>query len=91
MHSQAHLLVLPKLYYARLEENTLGCYDVIELDLIVNAAPVTDFVPVEYPLCDNDQDGIENFDFDWFHNDSYRYNDLLITIITTMPLMIQIR
>ena len=32
----------------------------------MNAAPVTDFVPAEYPLCDNDQDGRENFDFDGF-------------------------
>ena len=42
------------------------CYDTIALDLIVNAAPVTDFVPAEYPLCDNDQTGAENFDFDGF-------------------------
>ncbi|MDG1315576.1 MAG: hypothetical protein P8P29_08660, partial [Flavobacteriaceae bacterium] len=52
--------------YARLEENILGCYGIIELDLVVNAAPVTDFVPAEYPLCDNDQNGLENFNFDDF-------------------------
>ncbi|MDG1328741.1 MAG: hypothetical protein P8P27_00750, partial [Flavobacteriaceae bacterium] len=57
-----------QIVFARLEETILGCYDVVELVLTVNAAPVTDFVPAEYPLCDNDQDpaGIENFDFDGF-------------------------
>ena len=69
---------LPNIYngttqtiFARLQSTILGfedCYDVVALDLTVNAAPVTDFVPAEYPLCDNDQDpaGIENFDFDGF-------------------------
>ena len=48
--------------YARLEENTIGCYDVIELDLIVNAAPAISDPIAPYPLCDNDQNGTEDFD-----------------------------
>ena len=65
----AHIPILfhiVKLYTLDCNKTSLDCYDVVALDLTVNAAPVTDFVPVEYPLCDNDQDGIENFDFDGF-------------------------
>ena len=50
--------------YARLQSTLPGfqdCYDTIALDLIVNAAPVTDFVPAEYPLCDNDQNRRREF------------------------------
>ncbi|MDA9804297.1 hypothetical protein N9B77_06240, partial [Flavobacteriaceae bacterium] len=67
--AEAGTNVLPGTYvsstqtiYARLEENTLGCYNVIELDLIVNAAPAIANPISEYPLCDNDGDGIEVFD-----------------------------
>ncbi|MDA7825015.1 hypothetical protein N8986_02015, partial [Flavobacteriaceae bacterium] len=51
-----------QIVYVRLEEPVLGCYDVVPLTLIVNAAPaITDPIPV-YFLCDNDQSGDENFD-----------------------------
>ncbi len=48
--------------YARLEENTLGCYNVIALDLVVNAAPAIAEPIDDYLLCDNDGDGTEDFD-----------------------------
>jgi hypothetical protein len=56
--------------YARLEENTLGCYDVIEVGLVVNAAPaITDPID-DYLLCDNDGDGTEDFDLiTWGENE----------------------
>ena len=51
-----------QIIFARLEEDILGCYDVIELELIVKQAPtITDPIS-DYRLCDNDEDGTENFD-----------------------------
>jgi hypothetical protein len=48
--------------FARLEEITVGCYDVVEMVLRVDAAPaITDPIS-QYFICDNDQDGIEVFD-----------------------------
>ena len=48
--------------YVRLEESILGCFDVVPLILIVNAAPAI-AAPIDpYPLCDNDQNGTEDFD-----------------------------
>ena len=43
--------------YVRLEEPILGCFDVVPLNLIVNAAPAIAEPIDPYPLCDNDQDG----------------------------------
>ena len=48
--------------FVRLEEPILGCFDVVPLILIVNAAPAI-AAPIDpYPLCDNDQDLTEDFD-----------------------------
>ena len=48
--------------YVRLEESILGCFDVVPLILVVNAAPAI-AAPIDpYPLCDNDQNGTEDFD-----------------------------
>ena len=48
--------------FVRLEEPILGCFDVVPLILIVNAAPAI-AAPIDpYPLCDNDQNGTEDFD-----------------------------
>src|SRR5690606_865862 len=51
-----------QIVFARLEDDNSGCYDIVELNLIVNpspaiASPITDFY-----VCDNDQDGVEIFD-----------------------------
>ncbi|WP_197463484.1 choice-of-anchor L domain-containing protein, partial [Cochleicola gelatinilyticus] len=48
--------------YARLEETTYGCFDIVELDLRVDMAPmITD--PIDsYLVCDTDQDGVEVYD-----------------------------
>jgi predicted RNA-binding protein with TRAM domain len=48
--------------YVRLEEPILGCFDVVPLNLIVNAAPAIADPIDSYPLCDNNQDGEEPFD-----------------------------
>ena len=48
--------------FVRLEEPILGCFDVVSLILIVNAAPAIADPIDDYPLCDNDQDGTEDFD-----------------------------
>jgi hypothetical protein len=48
--------------YVRLEEPILGCFDVVPLNLIVNAAPAIADPIDPYPLCDNNQDGEEPFD-----------------------------
>ena len=60
--------------FARLEEPILGCFDVVELVLTVNAAPtITD--PIEdYELCDNDEDLTEIFDL------TSRYNEIVNTL-----------
>ncbi|MEL1243209.1 T9SS type B sorting domain-containing protein [Flavobacterium sp. DGU11] len=49
--------------WARVSNNATGCYDVMELELIVNPLPVANN-PVPYTLCDNDTPGneIEVFD-----------------------------
>ncbi len=48
--------------FARLQYTTTGCYDIVELDLIVDFAPeIIDPIP-DYFLCDNDQDFVETFD-----------------------------
>ena len=48
--------------YARIENIILGCYDTTPLELVVNAAPAI-AAPIDpYPLCDNDQNGTEDFD-----------------------------
>ncbi|MDX1462017.1 MAG: choice-of-anchor L domain-containing protein, partial [Marinirhabdus sp.] len=48
--------------WARLEEGSLGCIDIVSLDLLVNdRPPITDPVD-DYIICDNDQDGVEVFD-----------------------------
>ena len=60
--------------FARLEEPILGCYDVVELVLTVNAAPaITD--PIEdYALCDNDEDLTEIFDL------TSKYDEIVNTL-----------
>ena len=52
----------PQTIWVRLENNNTGCYDVIALDLIVNPAPAIADPISDYQLCDNDQDGTEDFD-----------------------------
>jgi gliding motility-associated-like protein len=48
--------------YARLEEITFGCYDIVPLNLQVNDSPAITDPITDYFLCDNDQDGVEVFD-----------------------------
>ncbi|WP_210725391.1 choice-of-anchor L domain-containing protein, partial [Candidatus Ulvibacter alkanivorans] len=48
--------------YARLEESNFGCYDVVPLFLIVNQSPEISDPISDYFICDNDQDGFEEFD-----------------------------
>jgi len=48
--------------FARLEDSNSGCYDVVELDLIVIPAPSIGNPITPYELCDDDQDGVEIFD-----------------------------
>ena len=78
--AQAGIPVLPDTYtgttgtiFARLQSTIPGfedCYDVIELDLIVNPAPAIADPIDDYPLCDNDQDGTEDFDLiTWGENE----------------------
>ncbi len=63
-----------QIVFARLEETILGCYDVVELVLTVNAAPaITD--PIEdYALCDNDEDLTEIFDL------TSKYDEIVNTL-----------
>ena len=48
--------------WARLEENSLGCYDVVSLDLQVNDSPAITDPITDLVVCDNDEDGVEVFD-----------------------------
>jgi gliding motility-associated-like protein len=59
---------------ARLEENILGCYATVDITLIVNDAPAIADPIIDYPLCDNDQDGTENFDL------TSKYNEIINTL-----------
>ncbi|MDB4591067.1 hypothetical protein OAH77_05140, partial [Flavobacteriaceae bacterium] len=60
--------------FARLEENVLGCYDVTQLVLIVDAAPtITDSIE-NYLICDNDQDNTEIFDL------TSKYDEIVNTL-----------
>ncbi|QNJ97850.1 T9SS type B sorting domain-containing protein [Constantimarinum furrinae] len=48
--------------YARLQEMSFGCYDIVPLNVQVDDAPsITDPIS-DYFICDNDQDGFEVFD-----------------------------
>jgi large repetitive protein len=48
--------------YARLQENSFDCFDIVSLDLQVNdSPPITDPI-TDLIVCDNDQDGVEAFD-----------------------------
>uniref|UniRef100_UPI0025CDBC15 T9SS type B sorting domain-containing protein n=1 Tax=uncultured Flavobacterium sp. TaxID=165435 RepID=UPI0025CDBC15 len=49
--------------WARVTDNATGCYDVMELELIVNPLPVAN-APVPYTLCDYDNPGDEKEVFD---------------------------
>jgi gliding motility-associated-like protein len=60
--------------FARLEEDVLGCYDVIQLVLQVDPAPsITDPIS-DYQLCDNDGDGSETFDL------TSKYDEIVNTL-----------
>ena len=50
--------------WVRVENNATGCFDVVELDLIVNPLPVVAIPAAAYTLCDttNPGDQIEEFD-----------------------------
>ena len=50
--------------WVRVQENTIGCFDVIELGLVVNPRPVVPFPVGSYSLCDenNPGDKLEVFD-----------------------------
>ena len=50
--------------WVRVENNATGCFDVVELDLIVNPLPVVAIPAAAYTLCDttNSGDQIEEFD-----------------------------
>ena len=60
--------------FARLEENILGCYDVIALELIVKQAPAITNPISDYRLCDNDEDGTEDFDL------TSKYDEIVNTL-----------
>ncbi|MAZ73559.1 MAG: hypothetical protein CMC70_10485, partial [Flavobacteriaceae bacterium] len=48
--------------WARLQENSFDCFDIVSLDLLVNDSPdITDPI-TDLVVCDNDQDGVESFD-----------------------------
>ena len=48
--------------YARLQEDSFECFDIVTCDLTVNdSPPITDPIS-DYILCDNDEDGFEEFD-----------------------------
>ena len=49
--------------YVRVTNNTTGCYDIVELQLIVNPLPVAN-QPTPYTLCDTETpgDAVETFD-----------------------------
>ena len=60
--------------FARLEEDVLSCYDVIQLVLQVDPAPsITDPIS-DYQLCDNDGDGSETFDL------TSKYDEIVNTL-----------
>ncbi|QIE60172.1 T9SS type B sorting domain-containing protein [Rasiella rasia] len=48
--------------YARLQEGGFNCFDIVPQDIQVNdSPPLTDPV-TDYIICDNDEDGLEEFD-----------------------------
>ncbi|QYJ67506.1 T9SS type B sorting domain-containing protein [Flavobacterium litorale] len=49
--------------YARVTNNTTGCYDIVPLELIVNPLPVVNN-PLPYTLCDENNPGDEQETFD---------------------------
>src|SRR5690554_1390764 len=51
--------------WVRVEDDQTGCFDVVELALVVNPLPVVSLPEVErYVLCDDDQDGYMIFDLE---------------------------
>src|SRR5690554_2545609 len=51
--------------WVRVEDDQTGCFDVVELALVVNPLPVVSLPEVErYVLCDDDQDGYMVFDLE---------------------------
>ena len=51
--------------WVRVEDNDTGCFDVVELILIVNPLPVVSMPEVDrYVLCDDDDDGYMIFDLE---------------------------
>src|SRR5690606_22824997 len=51
--------------WVRVEDDQTGCFDVVELTLVVNPLPVVSLPEVErYVLCDDDQDGYMIFDLE---------------------------
>ena len=63
-----------QIIFARLEEDILGCYDVIALELIVKQAPTITNPISDYRLCDNDEDGTEDFDL------TSKYDEIVNTL-----------
>jgi hypothetical protein len=63
-----------QIIFARLEEGILGCYDVIALELIVKQAPTITNPISDYRLCDNDEDGTEDFDL------TSKYDEIVNTL-----------
>ena len=63
-----------QIIFARLEEGILGCYDVIALELILKQAPTITNPISDYRLCDNDQDGTEDFDL------TSKYDEIVNTL-----------
>ncbi len=75
-----------QIIFARLEEGILGCYDVIALELIVKQAPTITNPISDYRLCDNDEDGTEDFDLTSKYDEIVNtLTDITLTYYNTEP------
>jgi gliding motility-associated-like protein len=64
----------PQTVYARVEDDTTGCYSTTTLDLIVNALPLANTDPADLILCDDDNAGDATEVFDLTINEAYILN-----------------
>ena len=60
--------------FARLEDIPVGCFDVVQLELIVNGAPTITNPISDYFICDNDNDSTETF------NLTTKYDEIVNTL-----------
>ena len=64
----------PQTVYARVEDDTTGCFSTTTLDLIVNALPISNTDPADLILCDDDNAGNATEIFDLTLNEAYILN-----------------